>query len=67
MHTHTILVVGGTGLLGAAVARQLRHDGYDVRLLVRNVERARASLGSDFTYIAGDLGDPAAIERTLEG
>jgi uncharacterized protein YbjT (DUF2867 family) len=64
---NTILVVGGTGLLGAAVARQLRHDGYEVRLLVRDVARARASLGPDFTYIAGDLGDSTTIERALDG
>jgi uncharacterized protein YbjT (DUF2867 family) len=31
--TRTVLVVGGTGLLGALVARQLRGDGYRVRLL----------------------------------
>ncbi|HZB33246.1 MAG TPA: NmrA family NAD(P)-binding protein [Streptosporangiaceae bacterium] len=33
--TATVLVIGGTGRLGAPVARQLRHDGYRVRLLVR--------------------------------
>jgi uncharacterized protein YbjT (DUF2867 family) len=33
--TETVLVIGGTGQLGAPVARQLRGDGYRVRLLVR--------------------------------
>ena len=28
----TVLVIGGTGQLGASVARQLRGDGYRVRL-----------------------------------
>lgn len=33
--TETVLVIGGTGELGASVARQLHRDGYRVRLLVR--------------------------------
>ncbi len=65
--SETILVVGGTGELGKPVARQLLADGYSVRLLVRNAERARASLGPDFEYSAGDVDDPDAIERALEG
>ena len=31
--TETVLVIGGTGQLGAPVARQLRRDGYRVQLL----------------------------------
>jgi uncharacterized protein YbjT (DUF2867 family) len=33
--TETVLVIGGTGQLGAPVARQLRRDRYRVRLLAR--------------------------------
>jgi uncharacterized protein YbjT (DUF2867 family) len=65
--TQTILVVGGTGMLGEQVARQLLHDGFEVRLLARDVERARTLLGPDFEYFAGDVDDPDAIERALEG
>ena len=67
MDTDTILIVGGTGEIGRPVARQLLADGYCVRLLVRNVERARARLGPGFEYSAGDVDDPDAIERALEG
>ncbi len=67
MDTDTILVVGGTGEIGRPVAHQLLADGYSVRLLVRNAERARARLGSDFEYSAGDVDDPVTIERALEG
>jgi uncharacterized protein YbjT (DUF2867 family) len=67
MNTDTILVVGGTGEIGRQVARQLGADGYGVRLLVRNEERARAHLGPDFEYSAGDVDNPDAIERALEG
>jgi uncharacterized protein YbjT (DUF2867 family) len=63
----TILIVGGTGEIGRPVARQLLADGYSVRLLVRNAERARARLGPDFEYSAGDIDNSDAIERALEG
>jgi NADH dehydrogenase len=65
--SETVLVVGGTGELGRPVARQLLADGYVVRLLTRNVERARALMGPEFEYFAGDIGDSAAIERGLHG
>lgn len=42
-------------------------DGYSVRLLVRNAERARARLGPDFEYSAGCVDDPDAVELALEG
>ncbi len=67
MNTQTILVVGGTGMLGEQVARQLLRDGFEVRLLARDVERARTLLGPDFEYFAGDVDDCGAIERALKG
>ena len=38
--TETVLVIGGTGQLGAPVAQQLRRDGYRVRLLARTLPAA---------------------------
>jgi uncharacterized protein YbjT (DUF2867 family) len=35
----TVLVVGGTGALGAPTMQRLREDGYRVRLLVRDPKR----------------------------
>ena len=67
MITQTILVVGGTGMLGERVAWQLLRDGFEVRLLARDVERARTLLGPGFEYFAGDVDDSGAIERALEG
>ena len=42
-------------------------EGYNVRLLVRNIERARARLGTDFEYCAGNVEAPDAVKRALEG
>ena len=67
MVAETILVAGGTGLIGRPVARQLRSDGYQVRLLVRDTQRARDRLGPDFEYVQGDVEDPAAVERAVAG
>jgi uncharacterized protein YbjT (DUF2867 family) len=52
-----ILVAGATGLIGAPVARRLLADGHHVRLLVRDIERARTQLGSDFEYVEGSVTD----------
>jgi uncharacterized protein YbjT (DUF2867 family) len=65
--TETILVVGGTGMLGEQVARQLLRDEFEVRLLTRDVERARTLLSPGFEYFAGEIDDPGAIERALAG
>lgn len=63
----SILVVGATGTFGAPVARRLREDGYLVRVLTRNPERARAKLGDAFEYFAGDVTDPASLEDAIDG
>ena len=49
----TILVVGGTGMLGEPVARRMRADGYQVRIFTRNVEKARAKFGAEYEVAAG--------------
>ena len=54
--TETVLVIGGTGQLGAPVARQLRRDGYRVRLLARRLPAAR-DRDADLDYVQGDLDD----------
>jgi predicted dehydrogenase/nucleoside-diphosphate-sugar epimerase len=55
----TVLVTGGTGLLGKRVAEELRHAGFAVRVLSRRVPRFSTRLpGVD--YVAGDLARPLA-------
>jgi uncharacterized protein YbjT (DUF2867 family) len=62
-----ILVLGGTGLLGAPVARRLQADGFEVRLLARDPEKARAMFDASFEVIAGDVTDVASLETALAG
>ncbi len=64
----TVLVLGGTGFIGRALARKLAEKGRGVRLLVRDpahLPRALHDLPLDI--VGGDTGNAADIERALEG
>lgn len=67
MRIERILVVGATGLIGTPVACQLLADGHHVRVLVRDPDRARRQLGSEFEYAAGSVTDSAAVDRAVRG
>jgi uncharacterized protein YbjT (DUF2867 family) len=60
-----VLVLGGTGMLGGPVARRLQADGFEVRLLARDPQKARAMFGAAFEIVAGDVTDPDSLERGL--
>lgn len=62
-----VLVAGATGLLGAPVARRLQSEGFAVRALVRDIERARSVLGPRFDLVKGDVTRPDTLDRALEG
>lgn len=67
MDQQTVLVIGATGVVGAPVARQLREEGYQVRLLVRDSARAAARLGSGFEYIQGRVEERETVQHALSG
>ena len=60
-------VTGATGFLGSHVARQLAERGESVRVLVRPSSDVRALEGLQAERFAGDLRDPASLERALTG
>ena len=62
-----VVVLGGTGLLGGPVARRLRADGFEVRLMARNPEKAHAMFGDSFEIVPGDVTDLGSLERALAG
>ena len=62
-----ILVVGGTGMLGKPVAQQLKADGFNVRLLARNPEKAQKLLGDGFEIVKGDVDNTAALREAMTG
>src|SRR5262245_37555068 len=66
-----VLVTGGTGYVGSHSIAALARTGHRIRVLARSPERIPAALeplGIDGVETAlGDVTDPAAVERALEG
>lgn len=54
-------------MLGEPVARQLCAAGHHVRVLTRDVERARAKFGAEYEVIAGDVENPASLDAAIKG
>lgn len=61
----TILLVGGAGLLGGAIAAELAAHGHVVRALVRSGRKAQQLRALGAALEAGDLRDPRALRRAL--
>jgi uncharacterized protein YbjT (DUF2867 family) len=61
----TVLLIGGTGLLGSAVAEELARRGEPVRALVRSGKRVARLRALEFELEVGDLRDRRALGRAL--
>jgi uncharacterized protein YbjT (DUF2867 family) len=63
-----ITVVGATGNMGTLVARHLVQAGYQVKAVVRNLEKAKKSLGNEnnIELVYGDLTDTDSLEKALK-
>ena len=62
-----VLVTGATGLLGSHIAERLVGPGRRVRALVRPGADTGSSNRSASRWFAGDLTDPAACDRAVDG
>ena len=62
-----ILVLGGTGMLGKPVTKQLQKDGFQVRILARDAEKAKAQFDGSVEIVHGDVIDTERLETALEG
>lgn len=63
----TILVMGGTGLLGQPAARRLKEEGFQVRIMTRDPQKARVVFDNSFEVFAGDPTDAGCLEEALRG
>ncbi|MEP6573955.1 MAG: NAD-dependent epimerase/dehydratase family protein [Gemmatimonadota bacterium] len=61
------LVTGGTGFAGAHLVQALMAGGLAVRVITRNVQRARRVLPPDVEIIVGDITNPAVVDRAVSG
>ena len=67
MDQPTILLCGGTGALGGAIARHLAESGVPFRALVRSATDAHPLDGIATEVIRGDLRDSASLRPALAG
>ena len=66
MLINNVLVLGGTGLLGRHIVRQLAARGMQVRVPTRNRDRARELiLLPTVDVVKADIHDPATLKRLL--
>src|SRR6185312_17164653 len=61
------LVTGATGFVGAAVARALLREGWEVRALARKGSDRRNLRSIAVEVIEGDLADPASLAESIGG
>ncbi len=56
-----ILVAGATGGVGKRVVRRLVEQGYKVRSLVRDIDKARSILGNEIDFVVADITKPETL------
>ncbi len=62
-----VLVTGATGNTGPGLVASLRRAGIDVRVLVRDITKAKALQAAGAEVIVGDLDKTATITPAVEG
>ena len=63
----TLLVTGGTGFVGGAVARRLRSENCTVRALVRRASDTAALTAAGCEMHYGDITDAASVSEAMAG
>jgi uncharacterized protein YbjT (DUF2867 family) len=62
-----ILLAGATGLLGGVIARRLRQEGRNVRVLSRDARKLDELVKLGAEPFVGDMVDRAAMDRACDG
>lgn len=63
----TVFITGATGLIGSRLVKILAEQGFSIKALVRDQERAKQLVSQPVEFVTGDLSDAAAIEKGLKG
>mgnify|MGYP000080975955 FL=1 len=62
----TVLVTGGTGLVGFNIIKSLLKRNYKVKALVRNLEKGERLLPKECTLVQGDICQPQSLSKAME-
>ncbi|WP_027721666.1 hopanoid-associated sugar epimerase [Maridesulfovibrio zosterae] len=62
-----VLITGATGLIGSRLVPILYAQGFKIKALVRDPEKARRMFSEPIEFISGDLNDASAIDTALQG
>ncbi|CAN5152344.1 hypothetical protein BH23BAC3_BH23BAC3_08850 [soil metagenome] len=61
----SIAIIGATGMLGSSVTKILKHQGYSVTAVVRDMPKAQRKLGAETYVLKGDLQDKASLRTAF--
>ena len=70
MSARRILVTGGSGFIGSGLVKALVKAGHRVRVLddnSRGAPRRLTDVENDIEFVAGDIRDAAAVDKTAQG
>ena len=59
-------VTGSTGFVGGHVVRALSNCGYELGLLVRDIEKVGGLKGPNNVFLEGDLDDIRSLKQLLQ-
>ena len=63
----TTLVTGATGTVGFNIVKCLLNENRTVRVLVRNIEKAKQVLPIECEFVKGDVTDKKSIQAAMQG
>ena len=63
----SVLVTGATGRVGSRLVRRLRHEGEDVRILVRDEAKAEPLVELGAQAVVGDIVDREVVAKAAKG
>lgn len=61
-----ILITGGTGFIGKHFIPELLKENHSIRLLVRNIDKAKKLFGDTCEYFVADINDKEALKGCCE-